>query len=237
LLLKHLIGVEAFSDTDSRWVNLRSIVSRYLTNGTVLDAGSGTGHVSLLAAKTAEEVLSIDISTALTLGMKVRKGKLSNIHIIRMDATCLGFESGKLDCVLCIDLLEHLADDVACIGEAFRVLKSGGRLIIVAPAIRRIYGRRDLKLGHFRRYQGPELKSIVRGLGFTIRLVRYWNAIGFFAYLFYEKILRREIYEGMRYSRHGLQRGLNRALSALLCLENYVAFPIGLSIILVAEKN
>jgi SAM-dependent methyltransferase len=48
-------------------------------------------------------------------------------------ADALPFASGAFDTVLCTQVLEHVPDPAALLGEAARVLRPGGRLVLSAP--------------------------------------------------------------------------------------------------------
>jgi len=51
-----------------------------------------------------------------------------------LDASCtLPFRTGSLDGVYCFDLVEHLHDIPALMGELHRVLRPGGRVLITTP--------------------------------------------------------------------------------------------------------
>ena len=51
----------------------------------------------------------------------------------QMDLTDLSFDSGKFDVIICSHVLEHIEDDRSAILEMARVLRSGGRAIILVP--------------------------------------------------------------------------------------------------------
>jgi SAM-dependent methyltransferase len=51
----------------------------------------------------------------------------------QMDLTNLSFDSGKFDVIICSHVLEHIEDDRSAITEMARVLRSGGRAIILVP--------------------------------------------------------------------------------------------------------
>ncbi len=60
----------------------------------------------------------------------------SPVNLIEADASNLPFADGFFDKVLCVHLLEHLADPAGAIGEMHRVLKPQGRAVIVVPCER-----------------------------------------------------------------------------------------------------
>jgi ubiquinone/menaquinone biosynthesis C-methylase UbiE len=87
-----------------------------LTRGKTLEIGSGTGNFKEYYSK----VITSDVE------------KLPGIDM-RVDAHKLPFKKNSLGNIVMIDTLHHLADPLLFFGEANRVLKSGGRIIMVEP--------------------------------------------------------------------------------------------------------
>jgi SAM-dependent methyltransferase len=97
----------------------------------VLDIGVGPGF---LAAEMTEEVGpsgrvdGVDVSDAM-LALAGRRG--AAIELARGDALSLPFEDGTFDAAVCTQVYEYVADMPAALAEARRVLKPGGRLLIL----------------------------------------------------------------------------------------------------------
>lgn len=86
--------------------------------GRVLDIGAGTQAYRRYIA--CSDYVSIDVSRA---GRPRACGS----------AASLPFASDAFDTVLCTEVLEHVAEPLAVVREAGRVLKRGGRLYVTAP--------------------------------------------------------------------------------------------------------
>lgn len=102
----------------------------------ILDAGgwAGLGAERYLKAG-AEHVVNLDISgEALELG-RSRLGKEKRVEFVRWDLnqTPLPFEDEAFDLVVCLEALEHIAEQQAAIAEFWRVLEPGGMLLISVP--------------------------------------------------------------------------------------------------------
>ncbi len=99
----------------------------------VLDAGCGKGRFSrIIHGKfPSEEIWGVDISDAMLLrvppGIKTSQGSLLN----------LAFDDGFFDRVFSVEALEHCVNSQAAIRELCRVIKSGGRIVIVDKNVRR----------------------------------------------------------------------------------------------------
>ena len=74
-----------------------------------------------------------------------------------------------------LDVIEHIEDDRAFIEAAVKHLKSNGRLIINVPAHQYLYSKYDKIMGHKRRYNKKELKTLTNELGLQIESISYWG--------------------------------------------------------------
>ncbi|MEO1816967.1 MAG: class I SAM-dependent methyltransferase [Acetobacterium sp.] len=103
----------------------------------VLDmcTGTGTNAFAIAAARRNAEVIGIDISAAMLqkAAAKLEQEKISNVKLLHMDAANLQFSNEKFDVVLISLVLHEISPDLAgkLLGEARRVLKTAGKLIVV----------------------------------------------------------------------------------------------------------
>jgi SAM-dependent methyltransferase len=74
------------------------------------------------------------------------------------DARCMPLADASIDVVLCTQVLEHIPDPIAVIGEIRRVLKPGGTLLLSVPSIFPQHG----SPGDYWRYMPQGLKWILR---------------------------------------------------------------------------
>ncbi|MFZ5928842.1 MAG: class I SAM-dependent methyltransferase [Acidobacteriota bacterium] len=94
----------------------------------VLLCGCGTGQdLPLLPAGL--EVFAIDASLGM-LERAVRRACASQVHFLRMDAQRLAFPDACFDCVILHLIVAIVPDPRACLREAARVLKPGGRIAV-----------------------------------------------------------------------------------------------------------
>jgi len=98
----------------------------------VLDVGVGNGYVLSKYAQERAEVWGVDITeTAIELCSK--RFKLFGLRgkFLLANAEELPFQSGSFDCVCSMGVLHHTPDPAKAADEIFRVLKPGGRLIVM----------------------------------------------------------------------------------------------------------
>ena len=99
---------------------------------------------------------------------------------------------GPFDTVLCVNVLEYVADPGTVIEAAARVLTTGGSIIILVPQGPGLFGSLDIKLGYLRRFSSTQLATLLQTHGFAIETMYQLNKIGMLGWLIYGKVLRRE---------------------------------------------
>jgi ArsR family transcriptional regulator len=152
----HLAALPAFADAD--W--------------TVGDLGCGTGQMSAALAPFVRRVIAVDTSAAMLQAAKKRLGAFDNIELRRGDLEALPIDDARLDAATMALVLHHLPDPAAVLKEVARVLKPGGRLMLVdmLPHDRESYRQ---QMGHvWLGFSEDQLRRFVRdgGLG-DVRVV------------------------------------------------------------------
>lgn len=150
---------------------LRNIIrwGRIDAGSKVADIGCGTGRYSLGISKLGAGVIGLDASSGM-LAKACAKKKGIWAHA---DASALPVTDETFDTAVLMLVLQHVDDEPLALAEAFRILKSGGRLVIVTVSNGRI--RRHI-MRHFpgmvstdldRFIPVPELKRHLAEVGFT----------------------------------------------------------------------
>ncbi len=97
----------------------------------VADLGCGTGQVAASLAPFVKRVVGVDGSAVMLKYARQRLGGLANVDLRRGDLQSLPIEDASVDAVVVMLVLHHIADPPAVLKEAARVLKAGGRLLVV----------------------------------------------------------------------------------------------------------
>ncbi len=119
-----------------------------------LDLGSDNGVVSLLLRERGGSWSSGDLTDEAVASIRSLVGE--DVHLVSGER--LPFPDAAFDRVAVVDMLEHVPDDAAFVAELARVTRSGGRLVLNTPhlkrtALRRLrhsLGQTDEKHGHLR---------------------------------------------------------------------------------------
>lgn len=158
------------------WEGRRELIKNLLQGRhpeRILDIGCGTGetltYLSTLFPKA--KLYGIDTSSKAVSYAK-RRG---HPNIYKANAYRLPFRDNYFDVVLFLDVLEHIERDALAIGEAKRVLKSDGSIIITAPALSFIWSEHDVGQGHKRRYTRYEIRKLAFQNKLKVAFLGYFN--------------------------------------------------------------
>lgn len=94
--------------------------------GLVLDAGCGTGRYAALVAEYGAEVIGLDASRAVDEAARLHP----ELSLIQADLAAPPFKDGTFDLVYSFGVLHHLPDPVMGLHASFRLVRSGGRLLV-----------------------------------------------------------------------------------------------------------
>ena len=97
-------------------------------DGTVLDLGCGPGHLSAELAATAR-VVAADREAAMLTATRERAG--AGVVCVQAEATALPLADGSVDAAAVVQVLEYVPDLPRALAELRRVLRPGGRAVLV----------------------------------------------------------------------------------------------------------
>ena len=235
----HLADLQS---VDFRAANIIAwVAARIPPGGRVLDVGCGAGGLVAYLLEQGIDARGIDTSEA-TIGAARQhlESRGQDPSRISIGLTTELIEAGNLmDTVVCMDCLEHVEDDQSLFDELVALCRPGDTLIVTVPAMMRLYGERDVAIGHYRRYETDTLKALVRGAPLQIRELRFWNLLGVAPTYFSQKLLGRNIDEEFRFGKPSLSRRvLRRGLHTWFrYVENRIPGPFGMTLLLHATRQ
>lgn len=135
----------------------------------VADIGCGDGYLTLEAARWARTVVGIDRSDEVLERAKAlaTRRRVANVEWKKGDLSRLPLRDESVDVALLSQSLHHASDPERAIAETMRVLRPGGRLLILdlrehdQAWVRNRFGDRHLG------FSSSELETLLRGAGMS----------------------------------------------------------------------
>lgn len=158
----------------------------------VLEVGAGIGGTTRFLCDGSQRrwlCLEPDPVMHAQLAERAGRGELPACCEARLGDVRSLEDGERFDAVLYVDVLEHIKDDAGELRDAARLLKPGGRLVVLSPAYQFLYTNFDAVIGHHRRYTVSTLGRVLPPGLETVKL-HYLDSMGFFASLGNRLLLR-----------------------------------------------
>ncbi|MDQ2871395.1 MAG: glycosyltransferase [Acidobacteriota bacterium] len=219
----------------NRWIvdRFRGAIGRR-----VLEIGAGFGNLTRHIAQDGDEGRELVVASDLDpVAVEYLKGVFREDPRVRVASyefplappVRAELQAMEIDTIVCCNVLEHIEQDQATLADMHALLKPGGRLALLVPALQKIYGTLDEHLLHFRRYEKADLEAKLKSAGFSIEDCRFVNRPGVFGWWLNGRVLKRKV----------LPRGQLRAFSLILPLlrrEEKSPPAYGLSLLAIAKR-
>lgn len=210
----------------NRW--LFNQIRPWLTSP-VAEVGAGTGTFTKMMSDSGLIVTAIDQNLQYLINIKKDDPNISTLEIDMGKTIPSGLRS-RFSSVIALNVIEHITNDGQAIANIYSMLKPSGRFVMLVPAHMWAYGTLDKNLGHVRRYDSPSLIQLLKSAGFKILQKNYTNTLGLLGWLINGIIFRRSIIPESQL------KIFDFIFSPFLFLEKYLPSPIGLSLLVVAQK-
>ncbi len=198
---------------------------------TVVEVGAGVGNITQFLLN-AERVVCLEPFEPYSEYLARRFAKHLNVEIspCRIEQ-CPNAEAGRgdFDSVLCLNVLEHIADDVEAIRRMGRLLRPDGRVIVLVPALPILFGQMDLAMGHVRRYTLGSLKQAFRAAGLKPVWGRYMNLAGAMGWWWAGRVMKKSQISASK------ARMFNRFVPIFSAVERLIPVPFGQSVVVVGR--
>ena len=207
-------------------------ISDYLGDS-ILEIGAGIGNYTQYFL-TKKRVYAIELSPS-CLKILREKFHAANLELFQMDATSreiLALKAKKIDTIVCLNVLEHIENDLLALQNFYQILCAPGYLILQLPALKFLYGNIDRQLGHYRRYTKKMVAAKVKQTNFKIERMDYLNLIGTLGW-FYDARIKGIINQ----NEHHVTFFDNRIVPIARKFERNVNIPFGQSLIVILKKD
>ncbi len=161
----------------------------------VLEIGAGIGNLTgNLVPRT--EYHASDINPQYLDRLETLKQTRPYLKVHYTDASSAEtYPQAQFDTVVCLNVVEHIENDVQTLRNIRRSLDSNGRAIVLVPNGPKLYGTLDKVLGHYRRYTREQLVSVCEEAGFSVEKVIRFNRFGSPGWWWNGKILKKETFD------------------------------------------
>lgn len=187
------IGTElgVFANAVNWKAYFRSKLKAYI-RGDVLEVGAGLGGTTRALCDGTQRswlCLEPDPGLAHQLDNELQRLGTSIQPTIKVGAVVDLEPDQTFDCILYIDVLEHIEDDAAELERVSAHLRPGGAIIVLSPAHNYLFSEFDRAIGHFRRYDMEMIKSL-HPSDLVLHRAFYLDSVGMIASLANRWLLR-----------------------------------------------
>ncbi|HAM34966.1 MAG TPA: glycosyl transferase [Elusimicrobia bacterium] len=164
----------------------------------VIEVGAGIGNISRMLLDRDRLVLTDMDSGYVSMLQRAYQG-WGYVQAMRLDLVNPGSSPeidrlwGSFDTVVCFQVLEHVQDDVAALRAMRRLLKPGGRVLLMLPAHQRLFGTLDQELSHLRRYDAADARRKLAEAGFEVEALRFYNPLAVPGWWLNGRVLKRRL--------------------------------------------
>lgn len=129
---------ETFEENNNYVVGIKDIeiakdhLSSLVDTGYCLELGCGNGTYTPCLLKSASHIITTDLSENMVQTTKAKFSEHSNIQVEQADCFKLTYSDESFDTVFMVNLLHVIPTPDKALAECFRVLKKGGRVIILS---------------------------------------------------------------------------------------------------------
>ncbi|OGC22593.1 hypothetical protein A3J90_06940 [candidate division WOR-1 bacterium RIFOXYC2_FULL_37_10] len=225
----------------SRCQNILKLLKNNDKDAIYADIGSGDEFfTSKLPTITNGIVFAID--------NKYENKKSEKDGIICLNDISL-LENNSVDCLIMMDVLEHIEDEKSFLEIALGKLKSNGKLVITVPAMQFLFSSHDVFLKHYRRYSKKQLLMLLENNGILVENSYYFYSILFILkgiYCLLERIfMKNKKSTGIGLWRYNESSFITRSINIILnidfsvnkILSRFSVFLPGLSILAICRKK
>jgi ArsR family transcriptional regulator len=151
------------------WKSLAEAFLRLLPPMVIADLGAGDGSFALLLAQAATRVIAVDSSQKMldvAREQALRNG-VANVEFRLGDMEELPIDDGSVDLAIFSQSLHHAGHPERAVREAWRILRPGGRTVVLDLAKHRFEEARELYADEWLGFSEVEIESMLASIGFA----------------------------------------------------------------------
>ena len=175
---KHYEGWELpFFDKAKNFREYQLDILKKHIKGVVAEIGPGNGSLCEKYIHLSTKVYLFEPSNNLYENLVLKFENQNNVNVINEEFSP---SNKKFDCILLMDVIEHVEDPLNLIHEAKNSLNKDGKILINVPAFQHLYSKFDKDVGHVKRYTKKTFLEIVKEIPKNKINFFYYDSIGYF---------------------------------------------------------
>lgn len=125
-------GFGSLLDKSRRSIFVKKLDDEIPMGSNILEAGCGTGQMSIVLSRYARQIYGIDLSKGSLIEAKqfINSNDIKSVHLFRMNIFKLFFEENTFDVIISNGVLHHTYNPKLAFSKLVRVLKPGGIIVI-----------------------------------------------------------------------------------------------------------
>lgn len=171
----HDLIIMSLAHNYSKWIisNFSSYIGKV-----IVEVGAGIGTYTQKLSEIGERVFAVDINPQCIHSINLMMLPNVTTYCISIDSNDFTrLKEFHPDTVICINVLEHIENDMVALSNIAQVLKPGGKLLLIVPAFQFLFSKIDRTVGHHRRYTKKTLTDKLQAF-FEIDKLYYMNTTG-----------------------------------------------------------
>jgi ArsR family transcriptional regulator len=151
------------------WKSLSEALLRLMPPMVVADLGAGEGAFALLLAQQAKKVIAVDSSAKMIeVGREqTRRHGLKNLDFRVGDMEEIPIKDAAVDLAFFSQSLHHALHPERAVADAFRILRPGGRIVVLDLQKHRFEEARELYADEWLGFSEADLESMLEKAGFS----------------------------------------------------------------------
>jgi ubiquinone/menaquinone biosynthesis C-methylase UbiE/DNA-binding transcriptional ArsR family regulator len=151
------------------WKSMAEALLKLMPPMVIADLGAGDGSFSLLLAQNATKVFAVDSSAKMIefAREQAKRHGVKNVDYRIGDMEELPIKDLAVDLVFFSQSLHHALHPAHAAQEAFRILRPGGRIVILDLAKHRFEEAREMYADEWLGFSEAELDEMLEKVGFT----------------------------------------------------------------------
>ena len=125
-------GFGSLLDKSRRNIFVKKLDDEIPMRSNILEAGCGTGQLSIALSRYARQIYGIDLSKGSLIEAKqfINSNDIKSVHLFRMNIFKLFFKENTFDVIISNGVLHHTYNPKLAFSKLVRVLKPGGIIVI-----------------------------------------------------------------------------------------------------------